>query len=160
MPDNNARLTLHLVPVTSNREPYNYMRLTITDIASSRLVAEFDLGAEQLLELLGHRQVGSVDGVPAWLIEPDDRHALGKLNGVTTRRFRALLYDDAAIDAWCWHHASALGAHSWRFNKDNAGMYVVHWIHYLAVRDEDELADIIRRRQDTMDVIPGPDEKA
>lgn len=159
MPKPNARLTVRLTPRFSNVGPERRMALIVEDAASDRKVIEVELLGEHLMDLLGNRQVGGVDGVPAWLIEPDDRHALGKLNGVTSRRFPISRHDEVDIHKWCATHAPVAGAHTWRFSKNNMNMFVVNWTHYLDVRTEDELDAVMRQRQDAMDLLPEPESK-
>jgi hypothetical protein len=160
MPDPNARLTMRLSPVTSNREPGHYMSLVISDITSGQRVAQFDLLGDHLLDLLATRQVGGVDGMDAWLIEPDNRQNLGRMHGTTTRRFPTATFEEVEVMRWCATNCRAIGGTNWRISQNNAGMHVVTWDHYVETLDQVELDAVIRRRQDTMDVLPDPRPKA
>jgi hypothetical protein len=148
----NARLTMRLTRVTSNVEPERYMSLVIEDVISGRQVAAFELLGEHLLDLLGGRQVGGVDGMDAWLVEPRDRPALGKLTFTTEHRFELGKYCDDTVARWARRTAPALGAHEYSVKKNNAAMNVVRFVFYVYPDEQERLAEIAAARQATMDV--------
>lgn len=152
MPESNARLTMRLSPVTSNRDPERYMSLVIEDIISGRQVAAFELLGEHLLDLLGGRQIGGADGVPAWLIPPRDRPALGRLTFVTEHRFEMGKYNDDTVQRWARRNSPALGAHEFSVKKNNASMHVVRFVFYVDAADQEWLPEIAAAKQATMDV--------
>lgn len=152
MPTPNARLTMRLSPVTSNRDPERYMSLVIEDVTSGRQVAAFELVGEHLLDLLGGRQVGGVDGMSAWLVEPRDRAALGKLTFVTEHHFDMGKYCDDTVQRWARRTGPALGAHEYSVKKNNAGMLVVRFVFYTYADNQERLAELTAEKQATMDV--------
>jgi len=156
MPDPNARLTIRMSPVTSNRQPEQYMSLVVADATSGQTVAQFELLGQHLLDLLGNRQVGGVDGMDAWLIEPDARRYLGHMHGTTVRRFPTARFEEQAVANWCAGNCRAIGGATWRVSQNNASMHVATWDHYVDTRDPQELDAVLMRRQDTMDVLPEP----
>lgn len=152
MPTPNARLTMRLSPVTSNRDPERYMSLVIEDVTSGRTVASFELVGEHLLDLLGSRQVGGVEGMPAWLVEPRDRPALGKLMFITEHQFNMRDYNDDTVQRWARRNGPALGAHEFSVTENNAGMHVARFVFYVYLDNQDRLGEIAASKQATMDV--------
>lgn len=153
MPKPNARLTLRLTSVTSNVEPERYMALKIEDAASGQTVAQFELLAEHLLDLFSGREVGGVDGVPAFLIEEGNRRTLGKAMGVVQRRFSTRDHNDDTVQRWANLHAGALGFHEASVTKNNAAQYVVIFRFY----EEPERIEVARSiKQATIDHVPPP----
>jgi hypothetical protein len=156
MSEHNARLTLRLSPVTSNREPQHYMSLVVQDVISGHHVAEFELLGDDLMELLGNRQVGSVDGVAAWLIEAKDRQVLGKRKITTTRRFSMFTHNDDTLARWAKRNAGAAGAHTFGTHKNNASQIVVTFVHYTECDTEQQAEELRALKQATMDVLAPP----
>lgn len=130
MPPANARLTMRMTHVTSNQEPYRYTKLEVEDATSGLTVASFELSPDQVVDLIASRLVGDVDGIPAWLIEPELRGALGCHSFNTTCRFRAYQYNDDTVDRWAKRTSSALGAAKYRTSKNNSGQIVVVFTYY------------------------------
>lgn len=130
MPPANARLTMRMTQVTSNREPYQYTRLEIEDATSGLTIAQFELSPKDVVDLIASRQVGEVEGLPAWLIEPEMRTALGCRSFNTSHRFRASQYNDDTVDRWAKRISGALGAAKWRTSKNNEGQIVVLFTYY------------------------------
>jgi len=159
MSDTNARLTLRMVPTSANVAPYYYMKLTVEDAVSGQTFVEMELTGEHLLDLLGNRLVGGVGGMDAWLLPEPYRSNLGRKHRTTTRRFPITSHDEEAVRDWCEKNGPALGAASWTVGKQNTGLYRVVWHHYLDDTGE-QLDAVMGRRQETMDVIPGPASKA
>ena len=160
MPDNNARLALRLSAVTSNRDPGRYMTLVVTDIASDQRIVQMDLLGEHLLELLSSMQVGGADGLEAWIIEPADRATIGKIRGVTSRRFSIYEHDEDAIAKWAGECLDAMGAHGFRLSQNNEGKFVVAFEHYIDTRWQEEANDLIYDRQADLDRMAGPPRKS
>lgn len=156
MPKPNARLTLQLSPVTSNRDQGNYMSLVIADAVSGRRVADFELLAEHLLDLLGNRQVGGVEGVPAWLIEPRDRHVLGQHHFITSRRFSTHTHNDDTVERWAKLNAGAMGANKFRISKNNSSQHVVTFDYYATVDSPAALDELIELNAGAMDHLTPP----
>jgi len=155
MPDPNAHLTMRLSPVVSNMEPYRYMSLVIVDITSGRRIAEFELLPEHLMELLSSSQIGGVSGIPAWLIEPEDRHALGKNSFTTQRRFNVHKHNDDTVRRWAQKNSAAAGAHTFRVSKNNASQIVVTFVFYTEHAGQ-ELDVTQSTKQATMDHVAPP----
>jgi hypothetical protein len=160
MPEKNARLTLRMSPVTSNRQPEQYISLVVHDAVSGQRIVQFELLGQDVLDLFSNRQVGGVDGLEAWVIEPELRHTINRMHGTTTRRFPTSKFEESAVALWCSQNCSALGGTSWRVTQNNASMHVVHWDYYVDVRTQPELDAVMQVRQDTMDVLPEPRHKA
>lgn len=156
MPKPNARLNLHLTAVTSNRDPERYMSLVIKDAVSGRRIADFELLPEHVMDLIAGRQVGSVEGVAAWLIEPQDRHVLGQRNFNSTRRFSTHAHNDDTVERWAKLNAGAMGAHQFRISRNNAGQHVVTFTYYMQTNDDAVLADFAERKQATMAHLTPP----
>lgn len=153
MPNPNARLTLRLTPVTSNIEPERYLSLKIDDADSGQTIVQFELLAEHLLDMFSGREVGGVDGVPAFLIEEGNRHTLGKTMGVVQRRFSTSDHNEDTVQRWAALHAGALGFHEFSVKKNNASQYVVTFRFY----EEPERAEVMRSvKQATVDHVPPP----
>lgn len=152
MPDPNARLTMRLTPVTANRAPERYMSLVIEDVTSGLRIAQFDLLGDDLLDLLGNRQVGGTDGIPAYLIERENRGALGCHTFNTEHRFRMSQYNDDTVDRWAARTSRALDAASYRVTKNNARMLVVTFVYYTTAALSDQVEALREERQATMDV--------
>lgn len=152
MPENNARLTLRLSPVTSNRDPGHYMALVIEDAISGLRVASFELMGEHLLDLLSGRQVGSVEGVPAYLIERENRGALGCHSFLTQHHFPMGRYNDDTVERWAASTSRALDAAEHRVKKNNAGQIVVTFVYYTTATLPAQVEALREERQATMDV--------
>jgi hypothetical protein len=153
MPKPNARLTLRLTPVTSNIEPERYLSLKIDDADSGQTVVQFDLLAEHLLDMFSGREVGALDGVPAFLIEERNRPTLGKTMGVVERRFSTGDHNEDTVQRWAQLHVGALGFHEFSVTKNNAAQYVVTFRFY----EEPERAEVARSiKQATVDHVPPP----
>lgn len=152
MPKPNARLTMRLTPVTSNQEPDRYMSLVIEDITSGMRIASFELLGEHLLDLLGGRQVGGVDGMPAYLVEPADRPVLGCHVFHTEHRFPMGRYNDDTVERWAKRTSGALDAASYRVTKNNAQMLVVLFTYYTNAALPADREHLQEERQATMDV--------
>lgn len=152
MPQPNAHLTMRLTPVTSNRDPERYMSLVIEDITSGLRIASFELLGEHLLDLLSNRQVGSVDGLPAYLIEPEMRGALGCHTFLTDHRFPTGKYNDDTVERWAQRTSRALDAAKYGISKNNAGMIVVTFTYYTNAALPADRERLQEERQATMDV--------
>lgn len=152
MPKPNARLTMRLSPVTSNRDPERYMSLVIEDVTSGLRVASFELLGEDLLDLLGGRQVGGVDGVAAYLVEPHERPALGCHSFTTEHRFTMARYNDDTVERWAKRTSGALDAASYRVTKNNAGMLLVLFTYYTNAVLPADRHRLQEERQAAMDV--------
>lgn len=159
MDDKNARLTMRLVPVTANSEPSQYMKLVVEDAVSGLTIIEMELLGEHLLDMLGNRQVGGVDGLEAWLLPEPLRSNLGRKRGITRRLFPMRDHEEEDVRDWCAYHGPALGAVSWTVSRQNTGSYNVAWYHYFDMPD-DQLKAVLTVRQDTMDMIPEPARKS
>lgn len=152
MPDPNARLTMRLTSVTSNQDPEHYMVLKIEDATSGLTVAQFELLGDDLMDLLSNRQVGGVDGVPAYLVEPTSRPALGCHRFTTDVRFRGSQYNDDTVERWAGRTSGALDAASYRISKNNDGMIVVTFVYYTSAALPAQVEALREERQATMDV--------
>lgn len=152
MPQPNAHLTMRLTPVTSNQEPERYMSLVIEDVRSGLRIASFELVGDDLLDLLGGRQVGGVDGVPAYLIEPEHRPALGCHTFTTEHHFPMSQYNDDTVERWAKRTSGALGAANYRLSKSNQGTLRVYFTYYTKAALPAVINDLREERQATMDV--------
>ena len=152
MPENNARLTMRMTQVTSNQEPYHYTILRVEDATSGLLVAEFELSPKDVVDLIASRQVGDVEGLPAYLVEPEMRAALGCRSFNTSHHFPTSKYNDDTVDRWAKRTAGALGAAKWRTSKNNAGQIVVLFTYYTQVTTDARMEELRETRQATMDV--------
>lgn len=152
MPKPNARLTMRLTSVTSNRDPEHYMVLKIEDATSGLTVAQLELLGEDLMDLLGNRQVGGVDGMPAYLTEPENRAALGCHTFTTSHRFPLSHYNDDTVDRWAARNSRALDAASYRVIKNNTRMAVVTFTYYTNAALPTDRHRLQEERQATMDV--------
>jgi hypothetical protein len=83
-------------------EPGRYLKLELTDIPSNLIIAVLELDAAAVLELLSSTQVGSVDGVPAWLIPERMRRNLGKINVHVSRQFPSYPPDESKLTVAQW----------------------------------------------------------
>lgn len=152
MPEANARLTMRLTPVTSNQDPDRYMSLVIEDVTSGLRIASFELLEEHLLDLLGNRQVGGHDGIPAWLIEPERRNALGMNTFRTEHAFPAAQYNDDTVDRWASRVSGALGAASYSVSPSNTGQLRVAFTYYTSAGLPADVERLREERQAAMDV--------
>jgi len=130
MPNHNARLTMRLTPVTSNQEPELYLSLVIEDAISGLRVAAFDLLPQDVMDLMSQRQVGGVDGVKAWLLEPEMRDALGMKQFTTNYNFPASQYNDDTVERWARRISGALGAASYSVSMSNDRQLRVRFTYY------------------------------
>lgn len=156
MPKPNARLALRLSPVTSNQEPGRYMRLAIEDIVSGHRVAEFELIGEHLLDLLGNRQVGGADGMPAWLIEAKERETLGMRTFTTERGFDAASYTDGTVEEWASRFCGKIGADKFSVRRDNNNTLRARFVYFTHADNDADVIAINARRQATMDALVAP----
>lgn len=152
MPKPNARLTMLLTSATSNQDPEHYMVLKIEDATSGLTVAQFELLGDDLMDLLSHRQVGGMDGVPAYLVEPKSRPALGCRRFTTDVRFRDSQYNDDTVERWAERTSGALDAASYRISRNNASMIVVNFEYYTNAALPAQVEALREERQAAMDV--------
>jgi hypothetical protein len=159
MPENNARLTVRLSPVTSNIEPSRYLSLVVEDAASGQRIVQIALLGDALLDLFSGRQVGDVEGLPAYLIEESERVTLGKTRTNTSRRFSAASHTEGAVTQWAERNAVVLGAHSFSVKRNNSAQYVALFTYYADVPEGRELETWTGIKQAAMDVLSTPHEK-
>lgn len=152
MPPANARLTMRMTQVTSNTEPYQYTSLEIDDATSGLTIAAFELSPQDVVDLIAARLVGGVDGVAAWLIEPELRGALGCRMFNTSHRFAASQYTEDTVQRWAGRTSKALGAAKFRVSKNNSSQIVVLFTYYTRATTDAKVEELREMRQATMDV--------
>lgn len=152
MPTSNARLTIRMTQVTSNKEPYHYTRLEVDDATSGLTIASIELSPKDVVDLISSRLVGDVDGLPAYLIEPEMRGALGCHTFNTKYHFPSSRHTEEAVEAWAKRTSGALDAAKYRTSKNNSGQIVVLFTYYTKATLPAVIDDIMQERQATMDV--------
>jgi hypothetical protein len=88
----------------------------------------------------------------AWLIEPEDRPALGCHSFLTEHRFPMARYNDDTVERWAKRTSGALGAASYRITKNNAGALRVIFTYYTNAALPAQVEELREMRQATMDV--------
>jgi len=155
MPKPNARLTLRL-SAPHNSHATDCIQLVITDVPSGKDIASVDLRGDELVQLLAHRLVGSVEGVPGWLAETRDRSVFGRVRFTTSRHFSGSDHSEDAVRTWARRNAAPLGAHEFQVHRTNAGTYRAVFVFYALVNQDAHVAEVEKIKQDTMDVLPSP----
>lgn len=152
MPPANAHLTMRMTQVTSNQEPYQYTKVEVEDATSGLTIASFELSPDQVVDLIAGRLVGDVDGVPAWLIEPELRGALGCRSFTTSCRFRTYQCNDDTVDRWAKRTSGALGAATYATSRNNSHQTVVLFRYCTQSTTDAKVEELREMRQAAMDV--------
>lgn len=147
-----AMVTVELSHVTSNREPYRYALLTVTDAANHHRIVEVALTPQQFYQMISSHQTG--EEIPAEVIEARTLAHLGKKTNAFSRTFQRD-YDHARITydgdlnavpslvAWAEGMKISLWAHRWSWSSRNNGVNVTFW------RYENDLPDSSRKDIET-----------
>lgn len=158
MPDPNTRLTIRMVH-PDRHDNQSTMRIDVEDVSSHLLIASLELEPKHVMQLLGNQRVGSVEGVPAFLIPAGMREHLGKTNvhvtrslpsrpptqsGLTTDRWKA------EIAQWADFAKHAIGATKATVNGNNLGRVVIVLRHYVPADQAGTWVSLSQRALDDM----------